>query len=169
MFTYWHMHNLRGSVLSKIPLGCFSQREPAAETTPPHPTLKICALIRVVYWFLLPITDLLGALTHNLSGEVMGKGYVLAGTGAFIKLLQLARFVGCDSKGEHITMFSGSRRCEPVSDSLSVKQEGIFARSSVWNNFLLSPLVCLYSVQNRLHNAEANQELSGFFGPTKHD
>lgn len=99
MFTYWHMHNLRGSVLSKIPLGCFSQREPAAEHCPHPEDVCVCVCVNMCC-ILIFVTyhGPFGSLTHHLLGRVMDKGYVLAGIGAFLRLLQLARVVGLQIK-----------------------------------------------------------------------
>ena len=46
MFTYWHVRNLRGSVLSKIPLGCFAQREPTTDR-PPWGFMCVCVSVCV--------------------------------------------------------------------------------------------------------------------------
>lgn len=49
MFTYWHTGNLRGSVHSEIPLGCLSQREPAADRPPEDLSVCLCICSCIVY------------------------------------------------------------------------------------------------------------------------
>ncbi len=122
MFTYWHIRNLRGSVVSKIPLGCFSQHEPAAERPPED--LWVCVFQCVCVCVCVYVYERVQRRRRSVCLE----GSVLP----------------CINMDEEIKMFSASGRwCEPDFDFLSILYE-VFLLYMAWPFCLLCLPYCLF-------------------------